>query len=137
MVDFVCWNDTYSVHIREMDTHHRTFIGHINTLYNAIMHKETDTALAKIMQDLHAYAQYHFSAEEELMLKHNYPGLKQQVKQHIAFVDKLEAFAVMLFKEKDERARETLSFMKDWFLYHIRVVDKKYSDYFAEHNITI
>jgi hemerythrin len=124
------WSEEYSVSVNKFDEHHKKLIGYINELHEAMQVGQGKETLGKIMDGLIVYTQNHFKAEEELMLKFNYPGYLAHQKEH----ERLTTTALDL-QEKFSKGQvalsiTTINFLKDWLTNHILVTDKKYGPFF-------
>lgn len=126
------WNDSYSVGITEMDNEHKKLFAIINELFDGLKAGKGRDILDGIFNQLKDYTRVHFSDEEILMKRYEYPGLEEQKKQHEAFIDKIRveenkskggAFLVSV---------EILGFLRDWLTTHIQKFDKQYGDFIRE-----
>jgi hemerythrin len=75
------------------------------------------------------YVRFHFSAEQELLLRVKYPGFQEHKKQHDVLVrDILEA--VKGYSEgKKFVPNHFVRTLRDWILGHIAHFDKLYASY--------
>ncbi|MCD7897753.1 MAG: bacteriohemerythrin [Planctomycetaceae bacterium] len=125
------WNSAYETGIGIVDEQHKELFRQIDIL---VENKEPN-AVPKVIDFLGQYVVKHFSTEEGLQRKSNYPDFVEHKKKHVAFVD---AFT-RLKGEYQESGQNNLILMKltrvalDWLKQHIRVEDKK----FAGHYFTV
>ncbi|MFN3555680.1 MAG: bacteriohemerythrin [Bacteroidales bacterium] len=124
------WNKAlYSVQIEEFDKHHQMLLEFINDLHSAMLQGKGKEVLSKILFELKEYTQYHFSAEEEQMIKANFPGYAEHKKQHTDLIGQLDLL-IKDFESGDRKVSvETFKFLKEWLFNHIQVTDKKYTPY--------
>jgi hemerythrin len=132
--NLVEWNTKYSVGIKLIDEQHKKLIEMTNTLYKGCLGGEeaARTYFMETIQEAVDYVKYHFSTEEKLMAKVNYPSLADHRKQHESFVLKIlmdvknfrdgQKFVPILF----------VRFLNDWVLSHIAVMDKQYAKYILQ-----
>jgi hemerythrin len=126
------WNNAlYSVRIAEFDNDHKKLVQLLNELHSAMMKGQGKEKLNLIFQELKAYTEYHFKAEEEKMAANGYPALEEHKKQHHELITKLELLSKDFENGKREISIETFKFLKEWIFNHIQVVDKKYTPYLA------
>ncbi|MBU3160274.1 bacteriohemerythrin [Clostridium frigoris] len=134
MVLFV-WEDKYKVGIAELDEQHKTLIGLINKLYNAMKQGHGKDVLKSILDDLLGYVKYHFGTEEKYFTKYNYINKNEQIKSHNDFKN-----TVIEFKKKFEDGNtfistELMNFLKNWLGTHILESDMKYGKFLNEKGV--
>jgi len=119
------WNDSLSLNIPMIDEQHKELIGWGNDLYDAVQRGEEAKVIGEVLSNLISYVFKHFSEEERLMLAHSFPGFTSHRQEHDAFVSKLKSIQEG-FQDGQEISRETMEFMADWIVCHIRGTDQKY-----------
>jgi len=114
----IVWSERYSVGISRIDEQHQRLIDLINDLHGAMLEKQEEPELSKILDGLAAYAVSHFATEETLMKKFGYP-------------DRLMAQVRLLLEKsrtnKAELTQEVMTFLQRWLIGHIVNVDKRYT----------
>jgi hemerythrin len=136
-MDYIYWNQSYSVQIHEFDKQHQGLIEILNTLYqnrDASFYQKRELVGVAIMQ-LKEYARQHFTAEEKLMLQLNYPEYTKHKEEHQRFIDTVNQFIQLYRSGSQTLSSKTVDFLKNWFLTHILVTDKHYGPYLNEHGI--
>jgi len=136
--DFVQWSDALNVGIPFVDAQHRKLIDILNELHSGIhgahgpQSPEGGASFRKAMHGAVEYVRVHFSAEEELLRKINYPDFAAHKAQHEEFVrhilDSVSRFESGNRYEGLELVK-LLSFFRNWLLEHIGVLDKNYATY--------
>jgi hemerythrin len=129
---FIVWKDEYSIGENELDGHHKKMFEIINVLYELSVGRASREETDRIIQDVSAYAQYHFSAEEETLEKVGYPQLDRQASAHRAFSRRLDEHRRLLFASPGALSQEMLQFLKEWWLNHILRMDRDYASYVKE-----
>ena len=80
------WNDKFSVGIELIDKQHKEFFSIANTAIDFSNQAELEKKEVKsIFERLQYYTFYHFSTEEELFYKYNYPRTKEHIAEHKYF----------------------------------------------------
>ncbi|MCI5144561.1 MAG: hemerythrin [Candidatus Electrothrix sp. AR3] len=129
-MSLITWDESFSVQIRVVDQQHQKLIDIINDLHDAMKAGHGKDVLSTILIELINYTGTHFTTEEQYFTKFNYPDTSAHKKEHVDFVQR-----VLDFKEEFENGRMTVSiellyFLRDWLMNHIKVSDKKYSEFF-------
>jgi hemerythrin-like metal-binding protein len=119
------WDESIALHIPSVDAQHKELIGWINALNDAVLKGEGASVIDETMQKLISYICSHFSAEEQLMLSYNFPGFSSHRQEHDYFVQKLKEIQGG-FHDSDETCRQTLDFLVDWIVCHIKGTDQNY-----------
>lgn len=130
------WKDIYSVNIKTVDDQHQMLVASLNELFEAMRSREANAVISGILKGLIDYVGVHFSYEESLMQKHNYPGYAQHKKEHEAFVAKVSDFVEKQKAGKLMLSMEVMNFLKQWLKDHIMGSDKKYSPFLNQKGVT-
>jgi hemerythrin len=126
------WNDTFSVKVAEIDQQHQKLVSMINELNDAMKQGKGKDVLSKIINGLVSYTVTHFNTEEKYFDRFGYPETDSHKKEHVAFVKKVSEFKDGFEKGKTSLSIEVMNFLSDWLKNHIKVTDKKYSQFFNE-----
>ena len=73
----VTWRDEYSVNVAEIDTQHQKLLELVNKLHSAVETRIDKIDLEGLMVELVEFTAIHFSTEEQLMNKYEYPELEK------------------------------------------------------------
>jgi hemerythrin-like metal-binding protein len=119
------WDESISLHIPAVDDQHKALIGWVNALNDAVQKNEGAQLIDETLQKLINYVFEHFAAEEQLMLSYNFPGFSGHRKEHDFFVQKLKEIQGG-FQDSEETSRNTLDFLVDWIVCHIKGTDQNY-----------
>jgi hemerythrin-like metal-binding protein len=125
-MDFVAWNEKFSVSVDSIDDQHRKLFGIINRLNESVKTKALKNTINELISELEAYTRVHFSAEERIWAKHNYPDIISHKKMHKYFTDEIanikSSFSQDIFSSTPQ---SLLNFLRDWLIQHILGEDKK------------
>lgn len=134
---FFTWDDTYTTNILSIDEDHKNLIDLVNHLYVSVFEcediEEERELTGKILAELMEYTKYHFTAEESLMKKYDYPDYEEHRKVHDWFVEEVNKLLSEYNSGAFALSFTTFSFLKDWISSHILVVDKKYEPFLSKH----
>jgi len=126
------WDSSFSVGSARMDADHQKLISLLNRLYDAWHGGESIAELGWLFDELLAYADTHFAAEEMALKSRDYPRLETQQEDH----QRLKA-SVVAFRDRhlagetpDALTTEMTAFLKAWLLEHILGEDMLYRPYF-------
>ena len=123
------------------DEHRRLFeiIKETNDLiHEEFLHDKYDE-IVRLITELRDYTEFHFSDEEALMTRIQYPGLNAQKRAHSAFIERLVEIDLNDLDEMDDHQQEYLldliQFLLDWLTNHILACDQKIGKYMREHHL--
>jgi hemerythrin len=125
------WDTNLSVGIDTIDEQHKMLIQRLNDVSEAIESNQGEGTIAKTLDFLVDYTNFHFSEEEKQMAKHHYPGLEHQKEQHKEFKESLERLEQDF--EEDNATKELADhiriFLFNWLIRHIKEVDMEFGNF--------
>lgn len=132
---FFKWRKEFELGLKTIDGHHKKIVDYINELYEAIKSPHEKDAILLVIGKLQEYTIFHFKYEEEKFELSHYEDQKEHINFHDDFIDSIENFKDLFLNHyQEEMGFEIMEFLKEWLLKHILVEDKKYLDYFSEHD---
>lgn len=116
------FTDDCLIHIDEIDNEHRQLFSLLNESITMVAETDDVTAIANnLVTKLKGYALNHFAHEEAYMESIHDPELRLQKREHAAFAEKINSFA--LDTTSKEAARESLNellrYLVRWLYRHI------------------
>jgi hemerythrin len=129
------WTEEFSVGVESIDWQHKELFTLLNDFYKGFEQRTTQEKLLDLITKLADYASKHFSEEEEQMGKCDYPKLEEHKLEHRKFIGKVEDYKLRHRNKKLLLTIEVTNFIREWLTNHIKVVDKKYSQYMIEAGI--
>lgn len=135
-MNLIEWNDSFSVNIVEIDNQHKNLINMINELYNAMSKGRSKEIMEEIISKMINYADYHFTTEEDLMLKYGYGEYISHKNEHNSFIEKVKKFNEDYKSGALFLSVEVLTFLSTWLKNHILGTDKKYSKFLNDKGVT-
>jgi hemerythrin len=130
----IIWQPSYSVGVKLIAAQHKKLFSILNNLQDG-MNDSNPAVLENIIFDLKAYVKFHFGQEEEYFKKFNYEDAPNHLKQHRFYVEKINELHGRYLKNESNVADEILSFLNDWILNHIQIIDKKYTKCFNDNGL--
>lgn len=121
------WEERYNLGIGEIDQHHRHLLELLNRSYNAVIMEQNKNEVRYIFHELLAYADYHFSAEEEMMKRHGYVSIAPHLAEHEIFRQKVNELLDRLLATAFTFDVELICFLEEWLLNHISHMDREYA----------
>ncbi|MHC4267679.1 MAG: bacteriohemerythrin [Planctomycetota bacterium] len=133
------WNESMSVNIEEIDSQHKKLIGIINTLFDAMKVAKGSDVLDEVLKKLFDYVHYHFKMEEKYFDKFEYSESQLHKNEHRYFSEQINEFKKAHAEGKLTQNEDGTSLtvglwklLKDWFVNHVLIFDKKYAPLFKE-----
>jgi hemerythrin len=125
------WNDRYAVGIQQLDDQHRVLLGLINNLYLDCTKEDSE---AKTRFNLAAYGlinyiKYHFSGEEHILERIEYPDYAAHKRQHDEFIRDILDRVEYCERNRTVSPKNCIRYIRDWMVTHITLIDKKYATY--------
>jgi hemerythrin len=118
------WSNDLDTGIVVIDKQHRRIVDYINELSAA--HDKGDASVTShVLNELVEYTLSHFSFEEELQEKANYPFLKAHKRVHEIFTRRVAEMQKRAANGEDV-TDEVLSMLKIWLINHIKGDDADY-----------
>lgn len=125
------WDDSISLNVAAIDDQHKALISWIDALYESVQKCEGEQVIGDVLQKLISYVVMHFNEEERLMLSFNYPVFTSHRQEHDYYVTKLKDLQER-FRKGEEISGDTLDFMADWIVCHIKGTDQNFGRFLRE-----
>jgi len=113
------WDDDYEIGMSEIDRQHRHLVDIINELADAMIAQKGHETVPQILEKLVDYIQLHFTTEEEVMRRENYPALEKQCREHLEMTGELLELRKNYAKSHEISPSEVLGFLCTWLKNHI------------------
>ena len=122
---YILWTDDLNVNIEIIDAQHKKIIDILNKLYE--MHlNEKYTLVNEVIQELKDFTNYHFDAEEKILKEIDFHEYLDQKTRHDKFKKLLLIYSdFKIVSGLKEMCKNLLFFVQNWFISHIKNVDKK------------
>ena len=132
---FFPWDDKLNIGVQEIDDDHKQLVSLVNQLHRTMKEGGDAATLDAILKEAAEYTHLHFSREEQLMRRHNYPGLVAQEAEHKLMVEQLLALAVRFKEGEFPVSMDIMAFARTWLTKHILGTDMKLKTFFADKQI--
>ena len=124
------WKDEYSMNEENIDKQHKGLFKLSNEIYNLVEKGIDDHEhFRELFLALNDYGIEHFLYEEMYMQEQNYPDLKEHIKQHNKFSNKVRDLCVGI--DKETHIRDIGEFVSTWLVEHVLNEDMEYKEFIA------
>jgi len=121
------WEPKFSVHVEEIDAQHRQLFAIANEIMD--IYEKDSADCYRIIEGLVEYVSVHFLTEQKVMMKTNYPDIKNHLQQHDIFTEKIVEI-LRIYKEKERKVSlDIVTFLTDWIYEHTISMDLKYAEH--------
>ncbi|MEO5334812.1 MAG: bacteriohemerythrin [Magnetococcus sp. YQC-5] len=124
-VELLTWQTNLNVGVSEIDDDHRRLFAMLNRFHQSLRTRMEFGHQTQLAQEIFKYAREHFAREEQLMTRAVDPLIKEHQAQHAAFLVQADYFDRALREPSHTRALDMLSYVKNWFAFHIANWDQK------------
>lgn len=115
------WNECFSVGVSLIDHQHKKLVSIINDLIVARENQQQQGVIEKILTEIIAYTEYHFSSEEKLLRIH--PDYENHCLIHRNFVTNMLELVNSYQNGNTHISKEILEFLVDWLKDHVLHTD--------------
>jgi hemerythrin len=126
---YLKWKNKYSVNVAEIDEQHKKLFDLVNAMYDAMHAGKGSDMIGTVIEEFVDFTDYHFKAEERLMLRHGYPDFEGHKEMHDALVRKALSIKEAFDSGNSPTAIEVMLLMANWLNLHIFDEDQKYRPY--------
>lgn len=120
----VTWCDEYNVNVEEIDVQHKTMLELVNNLHSAVEACIDKNDLKDLLGELVEFTRVHFSTEEQLMNKYDYPEFAKHHKEHKMLLQHMNELVAAVSSGKHPSFYSDYDVSTDWALLHIFECDK-------------
>ena len=129
-VSLIDWEASYDLGIEEIDSQHMNLVNAINGLYSTIENPDVEQIVKEAFSELDKFVLQHFSREEKLLEKMNYPTLAEHHEDHEEFKKMVRLVKSEYSKHNTVVDHDLVVMLKDWFFNHAQKEDRKYIEFF-------
>jgi hemerythrin len=125
-MQFLEWEDTYNIGIKEIDIQHRGLFDIISRLFTSRNYKTEGKFFFATFNQFIDYTKIHFATEERYMRDAEYPKLIEHQQEHTEFIIEVMKLAHDCEKKEPGIEQKILDFLKNWYMDHIIGTDRDY-----------
>jgi len=125
------WNSVLETGHEKIDEQHKQLFIALNDIANAFKEGTGPQELFKTIEFLTSYTVMHFTTEEDLMEKYDYPGYKTHKQCHEDFKVTVTELTQQLQEKgpSEDLIVNVTAVIGDWLISHIRVDDIKMASF--------
>jgi len=128
------WEKKYEIGHERIDFEHQIFVDLIVKIDDAVKSEKDKKYVERLLNELQAYATFHFISEENIMYSINYPDFENHKKHHSELLDKYNQ-KLMEIELDEQKVEDLIIFLKKWFVKHTLNEDRKISIFVKGKNI--
>jgi hemerythrin len=128
-VGYLKWKNKYSVNVAEIDEQHKKLFDLVNAMYDAMHAGKGSDMIGTVIEEFVDFTDYHFKAEERLLLQHGYPDFEEHKVMHDALVRKAQSIKEAFDSGNSPTTIEVMLLLANWLNLHILDEDQKYKPY--------
>jgi hemerythrin len=128
-VGYLKWKNNYSVNVAEIDEQHKKLFDLVNAMYDAMHAGKGRDMIGTVIDEFVDFTDYHFKAEERLLLQHGYPDFDEHKEMHATLVRKAQSIKQAFDSGNSPTAIEVMLMLSNWLNMHILDEDQKYKPY--------
>jgi len=129
------WSENLSLKIKLIDEQHKKLIDLINDFYDGINKSSSKEKIFEMINAMKNYAGFHFSTEENLLQRYNFPDYQNHRNTHDKFIVSVNNFEERFKSGKLLLSLEITNFIKEWITNHIMKTDKQYADFLIKNGV--
>ena len=127
------WEVGYELGIEDIDLQHHFFFNLINRLAKELLQANDAQYRGALINELNAYAKFHFISEENMMRKSAYPHFSHHQNLHVELIEQLSTRgSMLLLPEAYGATGSIITFLGEWFLQHTREFDRNFARYLRD-----
>lgn len=133
MEALLLWHESFETSIEKMDEHQKAFFGFVNEAFNL---KDSDfEEIAALLHKIEEHNRAHFTYQEELLHKFEYPDHIRHKKRHEELAKMLTDTAALI-EAKNPGVREKLvMILTTWVRDHIIEEDRLFCEFLTKRGV--
>ncbi len=128
--DLITWGPRLETGIKDIDIQHKELVRMINELHKAMKTGAGVQKSGAVLDSLAEYTVGHFSHEEKLFNKYQYPEYREHKKIHETLVSTVVDFQTQFKAGQASLSVDLMNFLSQWLKDHIMKCDMKYVPFF-------
>ena len=122
----ITWGPRLETGIAIIDAQHKRLVDIINEFHDAVEADRSDEIMGAIFDELVAYTETHFGAEEKLMASHDYEDIEEHRREHRLFTDQIKMDRYNFNAGAWKFDKRLMDYLRGWLVNHIAASDQAY-----------
>lgn len=131
----VTWCDEYNVNVEKIDIQHKKMLELVNKLHSSVEERLDKQELERLLIELVEFTRMHFTTENQLMKKYDYPEFVKHQNEHNLLLQHLDNLVTAVSRGKYPTFYSDYDISSDWALVHISEFDKPLAVFLNSKNI--
>jgi hemerythrin-like metal-binding protein len=131
-MQFLKWEDTYNIGVKEIDIQHRGLFDIISRLKTSRNYETEGKYFLATLTQFIDYTKIHFATEERYMREAEYPKIVEHQQEHTEFMIEVMKLARDCENKEPDIEQKILDFLKNWYMAHILGTDRDYQKAFMD-----
>lgn len=125
------WKQELATGNEEIDNQHKEMFKKFDDFQSAYSLGKAQHEIGSIFTFLDDYVKFHFAMEEELQVRHSYPGYKAHKEEHDSFIRKLEKMEKQLAASgvTSPLVIQANMALVSWLFGHIKGTDREFATF--------
>ena len=123
----MAWDESYSVDNVNIDNHHKELFNIFTRLNEKCVADDSAETYSVVLDELEAYSEYHFSAEEKFMKDAGYELAHSHMLLHKFYMTRILEIKLKMYKKEYKLCQELILFLGNWLRKHVMEEDKQMS----------
>jgi hemerythrin-like metal-binding protein len=124
--------ENIAVGLSELDGEHSVQMGLLAALRQSVNAHQDAASTNTILEQLNAYTNAHFMAEQLLMRLHAYPHYEEHLAEHDRLVEKMQALQQAQAAGHMDLTLDAADALAEWLLRHTQGSDRKLGSFLLE-----
>ena len=122
------WEKKYEIGHERIDFEHQIFVDLIAKIDDAVKLGKDNSYIERLLNELRAYAVFHFISEENIMYSISYPDCETHKQHHNELLDNYSQ-KLMEIDLGEQKVEDLIIFLKNWFVSHTLHEDKRIASF--------
>jgi hemerythrin-like metal-binding protein len=134
----LAWNEEeYAIGIGALDAQHKELITLAGELA-ALRDRKGGVEEAKgLLGRLHSYTHYHFTSEEAVLMRFEFPGARDHVALHRSFAESVRRQLDQFTSDRGGDLDAAVTLVEDWVSEHVKGADREYAEFLRKKGIRV
>jgi len=132
-MDLLRWKDSYAVGVPIIDRQHKQLFALIDELRCEMDNGDARHLIPKVFSRLSDYTLYHFSSEELLMKRYEFPEFETHKVKHEYFRQELANLVIRHDNGDSTVSVDAYIALRDWIFLHVTSVEARADQHLAAH----